>query len=553
MQNLYTKLEKNLLKIQDSRKVLNLLNTILTNEKLENRDKILLSNITLEMVTHSRMSFVEEIKKFISDPDLIKRSVFSCLVENINTYLEKDIYEEDNYASNKKRKKVDIDRKYNCVLLFATNNKQIEDIELLKITSKILESKLDWQNYRCLIDVFQNDILKHYQNKAKIIMNILLNEKIEADYITVINGGNINGTVWNVLTHPDALKMSDKIYEQLAYLAVRQYYAVILEKLLNQSELNLYKKSLAVEYYRKLFSEQLLSYSKIHMEGIEEISRLSICELPYCKNLLKVSDEEYKKVLDKVYFSNKPQPLATIVIDEHLNDDRKSFAIKLINQGLAEEYKWYTVAKKDGYYKHEVAEVATAFSLKNLSFDEYKEFLIKYNQLVELRDDVRCDDQTKIQQLNSLVNNTDLFLNEPIKLRIAIKEMLNLKNLDAIEDISEFCNHINSLYYTDTEYRKIIQLIKNNECREYEKQRLLIQLFTNDMLPYLNDKTVLFVDASFITSNISDSAFEWMRDKVNRLNAEGKKRNVYEVIFNGVSKEVKKQAKQEIKSKYLKK
>ena len=209
--------------------------------------------------------------------------------------------------------------------------------------------------------------------------------------------------------------------------------------------------------------------------------------------------------------------------------------LEMIKQGEVRKHK-YAEDYPTYDYKSLVALAAISPILATFPTDEYKKMLSLVDSYCQKAEDVyHAEDNFYKWSLISnygrgitnLLNNYTLFSQNIPRLLMAIGEITFADNRNQIEDITSFCDNENSAYYTDDEYRRVLELIKNEKDG---KAYLLVSLFTNKNVPFMEDKTSLFA----IAISGDETA---IKTKIEELNSQGQyNMNMYR-IFNDVDED----------------
>ena len=211
----------------------------------------------------------------------------------------------------------------------------------------------------------------------------------------------------------------------------------------------------------------------------------------------------------------------------------------MISKGPAEKINKYN-RYPEVDYKYQVARIAISPVLTKLPIEAYKKFITLINSYCE-----QCNKEfdkwqiiyTKINQIVSLFYNPTLYEKNIERLLIAVDEIISADDYRyLIEQIGKFCNHNNSAYYNNYEYKMVITLLKqqyliSKKENSFDKFNNLVDYFTNKNIPFIENKRSLF--ETFIIST-----GEEIKKQTEIMNKQGQYNiNIYR-IFHGIDQTV---------------
>lgn len=442
-------------------------------------------------------------------------------------------------------------------------NSKLDNRKYYKLLSEILAANINVNNYYFIVELFNIDNLN--EERRKIILNYLLNNKINTH----------NNYILDILNNDAVLKINVDKYKGL----VKTLFT------LDEKEINIYYSILSSKYLSLNRKIILLDYLKIMLDKVknnysldkvirEELNIFNVVFSNYFKSL---NDDEFKYYLDEIISSNKPMSYIKVLTDTSLDDEKKNYALSLINEG--------EVIKNDNKaidYKENVSLAAISPLLKTLDINEYKRILSIINKCSNSfysLEKERYKDKNKLIDDRIILNDIakgicmmlykkELYINNMDRLYYTIDILLGI-NKSYYNEVISFATNTKSLYYTDIEYKRILKLIKrayNNDrlydyyissCSLYtdgdyikrnktisslnskEGSKLIVDLFTNDYLMVMEDKSMLFEaaengDKGSIIKLINELNKQSNYDKNINSILSGVDENTYEIILPNI-------------------
>lgn len=559
------------------------LNKIILSKKINNVDKkyiLFIANFiyeTFNSLEKNKSNILNDFLEFILD-----EQINSKIELNITTLLYLICYR---INRTNLKKHID-DDKYNPIDttdLLITKLKTIISISTIilyynkksfnKILIKILNSNTSLNNYTFIIELFKNKTFKTMPIKKEIILSYLFNHNI--NHSTEKNHTEIKKNIWNILTNETILTLSDDNYNRVVNIVfeLTNPQLIIFHTIINHSDLTEEKKIILLDYLEFMFSKTKEQYYLQRAINILEIPEPNIFNIVCSKMFTAMDNETFKIQLNKITASNKPNSYTKVLANEYLDDDKKQFALNLINQGTPTPAINKTKLKD---YKDAVAMAAISPLLINMPLEEYINMLLKINNYCETTEELfremKINPNKKIdnrieaihiaESITKLLYQKEIYSNNLPRLYTTIN-ILTTKKLDRylIDEITNFACNPNSLYYTDAEYIKIIDLINHAYSNErlfsimqnsslslytndeyikvykqeknftkQEKASIIRKLFTNNNIPFTDDKSYLF--------DIADNKdLETIINLTNKLNKDGNYKTNISQIFNNADTE----------------
>lgn len=432
--------------------------------------------------------------------------------------------------------------------------KELDNRECYKLLNRILLSDVNTRNYHFIVELFNIDKLN--KEKREIILNYLLNNKINIS----------NNYILNILSNDDVLKINIDKYKELVETLfildekeINIYYSIISRK-----DLSLNRKIILIDYLKIMLDKVKNTY---FLEKVirKELNIFNVVYSPYFESL---NDYEFKINLDKIISSNKPMSYIKVLTDTSLDNEKKDYALSLINEG--------EVIKNDNKstdYKENVVVAAISPLLKELDINEYKLILYIVNECCEFFEDLekeRYKNKNKLIDDRIILNDIakgicmmlykkEIYINNINRLYYTIDVLLDI-NKSYYNEVIDFATNDNSKYYTDIEYKRILKLIEkayNNDrlydyyistCSLYtdedyikrnklissldgrEGSKLIVDLFTNNNIMFMEDKSILFEVAE---NGDKDSIIKF----INELNKQGNYNRNINSILSGVDED----------------
>ena len=511
------------------------LNQILTSKKLDVSDIKNAFAIATSLKKYSDIGWywdniIKEFSQFCSNDQIINKSGFSQLLSNINSEFQRVI------NSEKERNNDGLDllvRKIFTIISVGTENVDLKDNEYFALLNRILASNVYWQNYDFIRELFKNGIMKNYPVKRGVALDVALNQKV--DVMTM--NSNLYPNIWSILTNLDVLSMDNDTYKKAIEIAIVNIQAYVLDVAMKQDNLTPDKKKVVIDYYFEILPNYLQKYYCATIEQVKEHVKSNIFNVVYSDRLASMDIETYTSTLEEIKKCNKPLSYTKVLASDTINEEQRNIALEMIKQGEVRKHEDYPMYDYKSYdYKSLVALAAISPILATFPTDKYKKMLSLVDSYCQKAEEVyHAEDNFYKWSLISnygrgitkLLNNYTLFSQNIPRLLMAIGKITFADNRNQIEDITSFCDNENSAYYTDDEYRRVLELIKNEKDG---KAYLLVSLFTNKNVPFMEDKTSLFA----IAISGDETA---IKTKIEELNSQGQyNMNMYR-IFNDVDED----------------
>ena len=502
-----------------SKKDLESLNKIIVNDKISisDRKKILFILTYIKDYDTYKKEVLNDFEEFCSDEQVTNRQSFKELIDNMYHELENMI--------RKGSKKEDLNlftKKVSTVVAIGKENLHLEDKKYLKLLNKILMSNIDIDNYELIKVLYSNEIMKQYEEKRIVALEVLFEKTV--NYL--ISDEDLNLIVKQTLTNEDILTLDNDTYRKTVEMVITHVQAYVLNLAINK-DLTQEKKKAIIDYYYSVLSKYLPKSMYIEEGKVVEYSKQNIFSVVYNDKLIKMNDESYKQTLENIKESQSPISYVEILMS-NIADEYKNIALDIIESG-----------KKTNYdYKELVKDFAVSPVLSKLSLDDYKRLLLSINNFCSQIGKVNNNGKRMlyvqiIKKMSELFNNTELFINNTPRLLLAIELVMTNINANQFDSIIKFCNSQNSIYYTDSQYRRIVDII--TKCSKYGYQsELLLELFTNKNVPFMKDKSSLFETAR-------NQDFNAIKDMIIELNIQGNFNNNMYSIFSGLDEDITKE------------
>lgn len=509
---------------------LSCLNNILTNEKLDDLDRKNAFSIAIFFTNRFGPDTLKKFTDFCLNDQNIDKLFFPILLRDINIEvqrlinLDNDTYDEFNLFENK----------ILTILEVSEHISELNDKKYFEILDQILMSRLSWNNYRFIKELFANEIMKENPKKRDIAFEIALNDKVTI--MTNVNDCHFYPIVWSVLTNYNVLSFNDKTYKKVVKIAIEHMKSYLLNVVIKREDLTASKKAFVVDYYVNILKKCYPDIYQMSMDWILEVSKSTVFSVVYCDRLVSMNDREYRKELRKIMQCNNPFSYTKIFEDENISDEQREVALKIIEQGDFSKERVRIV--NDMFdYKVSVCDIALSPLLLSFSLEEYEKFLLLQNSYCEKANSLLWDSDKHTEWClvasirnairNLLINDTIFYENIPRLLK-AVNAVISIDDDNLIFEVARFCSHNNSAYYTDEEYDIILDIIKNN-VKDF-KYISIVGLFINENVPYMMDKSCLF-----------DMAINGDKESIKKYTEELNKQGYFNInmnyILNGVDRE----------------
>ena len=516
---------------------------IILNEVLNNKDYTKEQiNIIFQLslcIIHTGNGDIKEFYELCKNGKIINNNSFLQLLSRIiNECQRQDLYNQGGQIRDL------LGYKINAILTVIYNTPNLEehldDIDFINILNGILTEKIEWRNYDFICKLCRNEVIKNNYQKRNIAIEVALNQEVD---IMTLNS-NLYPHALEVLADKDVLSFDNATYRKVVSTAIVNIHAYPLYIALKQENLTPKKKKAIIDYYYEILDKYLQKYMFVDINTIKKKAQTEIFSVVYCNRLLSMTDDDYVKTLKKIRQCNKPLSYTVVLLSNSINEEQLSIALELISKGPAEKISEYN-RYPEVDYKYQLAKIAISPVLTKLPIEEYKKFIIlinsyceQYERLYENKEYDKCQIiYSKINQIVTLFYNSTLYEKNIERLLIAIDEIISADDSrHLIEQIGKFCNHNNSAYYSDSEYKTIINLMKQEDLnskktQNWDKFFSLVEYFTNKNIPFTEDKRSLFGLFKMYTG-------EEIKKQTKVMNNQGQyNMNIYR-IFNGVSQDI---------------
>ena len=366
--------------------------------------------------------------------------------------------------------------------------------EYLPILDKILQSKCSENTYKTihwLLSECNSDTL-YNPAKLKIFLETCIDEKFSTKHID--NYEFLLPHLHSIFSDNSLLSLDENTFKKLVELSMTNTNAYILDTLLCKSnKLSLEKRKAVINYYYHILNKQLPNFSTFNAKEIDnEINKRPLLNVITSNRLLSMSDEEYENYLECTKLCINPTSFAKIITSENIVDEEKrNVALSLVNQSVPFiSYKDFSKYKSKDF-KEPIANAAIAPIMKHIPQKDYQSLLNIINfYCLNAERNYLLDNMTAYNNYMNIANtianilhNTSLNLN---KLLFSVQQITSI-NFNRLNALNKFCSNSNIKEYTDEEYKKILQLITTSD-----NWYLLADLFTNENIPFINNKEELF-------------------------------------------------------------
>lgn len=429
---------------------------------------------------------------------------FSIALANILAEIKKQ--EEEGLADRDREEQEILIQKINTAFLLGSNREGFSYKDLYKYMLKIIGMKqmvserfgdLSLDNLYILSRVIERKDLNWGLYNEQYFFDVILSESVS--FYLSDRECDFEDKVFDALEKILSAHLDKEHFEKAIKIIIKNFQAYIFFNAINNPNMTKEKLEYMIDYYTTIFARYSQEGSVVNKDTALSVAETPIYSVPYSKRLLAMSDGKYCEELDNILYCNKPHSYSTVVADSNLEGTKRKLALLTIKQGdtfpvVPEEVENY----ED--YKHYVAKAVLTPALQSLDTKDYMEILVIINSMCEIMKKRTGDAKNLI---NKKLNNI-LFLlqsSDPTvksfnveRLKKSIYELKNPSDSANINElITQFCSHLYSRYYTDSEYDNIINLIR--EAKSYEKSRILVRMFLSTNLPYMEDKSELFLMA----------------------------------------------------------
>lgn len=504
------------------------LNRLLVSEKLEMDDKVKAFSIATFLMDddQAEKTYLDGFVNFcLSDKvndGILSKYLFRVLLAKVDCKIDAEINEEGQRL---------LREKIYTSSVVGINNLEVFEEGFFLALIKILFSNADEVTCFFIRELFKNDIMKRHTKKRDIILRMLLSGKLTG--INLAYDGY--SSVFDIITDESVLKLDNNSYEKIVNMAFKanEKEGCLLVAVMQDKRLSLSKKASALDYVWKI-KKYLDKYSddSLRMALKQSETEVNLFNVVYCDKLVLMQDSDYETALKKLGESNKPLSYVKVLASVNISEEQRELALSLINRGSDVGNSYSKYSRED--YKNDVALAAISPVLVNMPMQIYKEILIKIDNWCEMLNEIylkrKVDDRIDFGAVKAcvvyLLGCSELYGQNPSKLLIAIDYLTSVKDSRRlINKVFKFCSNSMASYYSDVEYKRILDLIKDNV--ERDMSGVMIRLFTNANVPFMEDKALLFEMAMTGDKNS-------IEDLTNKLNIQGNYTMNMRRIFNGV-------------------
>lgn len=198
-----------------------------------------------------------------------------------------------------------------------------------------------------------------------------------------------------------------------------------------------------------------------------------------------------------------------------VNDNNKNLKELLFNNNINQEQQQCALKIINSTFKGENIELVVNAAISPVLCELP---IIEYELILKIINDYNRYSQNQNISISKLYNlianglvkilyNQESFKDNIDRLVLTINEIVSC-NVNLVNPVVNFCANENSVYYTEEEYRNIIYYIKYLENPE-----LISNIFTNENVPFIEDKDCLF--------SLSKEEESIIKLKTEELNKEG--------------------------------
>ena len=486
-----------------NRKEIDNLHNIMQSKNLNNIDKryiLYIANFIYEtsiLLKKNTSNLLNDFLEFMLD-----KQIYSKIELNVTTLLYLICYRINRskikrYSDDKKNPPDTNElliKKLETIITISNNILYYNKNEFNKLLIRILNSNTNLDNYNLITDLFQKEEFKTSPQKKEIILSYLFANRI--NYSTEKKSDEIKQNIWNILTNETIITLAGDYYKRIVNLVFNstnpQLHIFLI--IINHPDLTKDKKIILLSYLEYMFKKSKDQYYLERAINILKTTEPNLFNIVCSKKFTKMDNETFKSQLNKIMQSKKPNSYIKVLANENLDDTKKHFALNLINQGNS-ALPINKIKLED--YKDSVAEAAISPILINMPLDEYQNMLLLINNYCETTEELfheieinpskKIDDRINgihtAESITKLLYQEKIFSNNLPRLYTTINILLT-KKLDRylIDEIINFACNQNSVYYTDYEYNKIINLI----IYAYNNERLYSIIHNSSLSHYTN-------------------------------------------------------------------
>lgn len=501
----------------------------------EQRDIIFNSALCIIHTGYQSISYLKQLHELLKNEKIINnKSLLQVLSSFINECNKNNLFTNINYEQ---RNLLQDKIKTTITVIMSSPNLEtdLNDPDFINILNGILIKKPKYNNYQFICELCQNENVKNNIQKRNIALEVALNQ--EVDIMTT--NSNLCSHAVNVLADKDILLLGNATYRKVVSTVIVNIQSYPLYIALKQENLTPKKKKAIIDYYYEILDMHLPKYMFVDINEIKRKSQTPIFSVVYCNRLLSMTDDIYVKTLKQIRQCNKPLSYAVVLSSGSINEEQLEIALELISKGPAEKINKYN-RYPEVDYKYQVARIAISPVLTKLPIEAYKKFITLINSYCE-----QCNKEfdkwqiiyTKINQIVSLFYKSTLYEKNIERLLIAVDDIISADDYGyLIEQIGKFCNHNNSAYYNNYEYKMVIDLLKqqyliSKKEKSFDKFNNLVDYFTNKNIPFIENKRSLFDTFTIYTG-------EEIKKQTEIMNNQGQYNiNIYR-IFRGIDQTV---------------
>jgi len=512
------------------------LNQILKCDELSIEDKKIAFIISLLIGNFYKRNLpiveTEEIVSFCLNKQINIMPNFSELLKKINNEIEQtseydlnELLNPTNINDNLFIKISSVISIGNSLLKLNSNNINFNYQEYFDVLNDVLFLSLTSNNHKLLQAVFKHKNLIKNNEQFKILYDLSLEADLrsairyETEYLdTLIK------KCPNFFTDSAINDLDNETYRKVMELIFVEKKEVAVLEIIKNDDYSTNRKKIIINYYYEMYTKKI-PHEK-HLLNFKFNINNVIC----CERLLSKSDEEYEKILKEIIKSDKPFSYIDIITNDELDEEQRKIALEIIESG--ETYENPFTFDFEGIshdYKKLVVESATSPILRNMPIEQYKIILDLVDSYCEKIQFYKYDyKQRKLYEtyangIVKILNCTELFGNDYLRLFTTISE-LDTGDASKTQDLIDFCCNKNSIYFTEEEYKRVIQFIKGSEY-------LIAKFFTSESVRSMESKELILKMAS--------KGYETISKKESELTKEYLLRKKIETIFDGVSDEIK--------------
>ena len=462
-------------------------NKLLTDTRYSIDERIKLFKITVFLDENNCFKEEDEFINFCSYVESLDHNEFSKLIRHIMVKLD---------AVDDNSKECDLCRRLKTIT-HSANKLSLDTNEYFGLLEKILgdsfssilrpdDDAFNTSKEELICSLFDNQSKFTDKKRFMFVLNTILSSDVD---ILLYNIDLVPNSV-NIILDDSLASLGDSTYKKALELSFDNIFPYVLDMALQKMSSECLKKKYAIDYYYIVLRNYLYRYNFCNLSTVETHLNKPIFNIPFSPKFLCFDDEEYHDKLMKIASCKNPFTAANVLIDERIDDSKENLLLELLNTGASVKSDVIEIYGTDN--KSLLGTAALSDTLLNQSDDDYEEILKMINKNIDAsHNDPNNRDAASYEKASGISKLLKCGLyKDKWDIALYLIDKIDRDNELSSTDLGFFTDilsHENIEYYSLDDIKMIYQILRDSDY-----SYLVKQLFTNKIVPFLEDKTKLF-------------------------------------------------------------